>query len=363
MKRISIFVLIIVLIAFLIPTTALAKEAFDDKVIFGGTFTLESDETHNGNIVVFGGSVTLESDSTVNGDVVLIGGTVEVGGKVNGSVVGIGGAVRLNEGADVMGDLYTLGAALRREEGTTVHGQVVNGFNLPDSVTIPDEMNGGSAAETDQPKLTFDASPILDMIWFFFRLFMYAALAVVLMLFLPKQIDRIAEAAITQPVVTAGAGLLTAVLAPLALIAITITIILIPVTIIAIIVLFTAWLIGWISLGTELGRRAAKALNMEWTPVISAGVGTFALFLIFGGFRQLIPCIGFLPHFLISIWGLGAVVMTRFGTHEYSTILKEGEIVEGTTGEVIPEMIIDHIEEEEIKNVDESNKGEDEIVS
>ena len=96
-------------------------------------------ESHEGSLVVFGGAVTIEPDSTVNGDVVLMGGTVEIGGHVNGNVVGIGGAVRLNEAAIVNGDVFTLGAALRREEGAVVNGQVVNGFDLPYSVTIPDD--------------------------------------------------------------------------------------------------------------------------------------------------------------------------------------------------------------------------------
>ena len=56
---------------------------------------------------------------------------------------------------------------------------------------------------------------------------------------------------------------------------------------------------------------------MEWAPAISAGVGTFILFFVFGGFSELIPCIGWIPQTLVGIWGLGAVLMTRFGTQDY----------------------------------------------
>lgn len=325
MKRIQLLIIFILLIKLFIPTQALAKEAFDDKVVFGGTFTLESNEKQDGSLVVFGGAVTLEQNSIVNGDVIVIGGTVEVSGIVNGNVVGIGGAVRLNDGAEVMGDLFTLGATLRREEGTKVLGQVISGLDLPESVTIPEETEGDVDVEENRTTLTVDTTPFLDMIWFLFRLFMVTVLAVILMLFLPKFIERIADAAVSQPVITAGAGLLTAVLAPFALIAITITILLIPVTIITVLVLFAAWLIGWISIGFELGRRISTMVNIEWAPAISAGIGTFILFLLFGGFRYLVPCIGFLPYFIISIWGLGAVLMTRFGTQEYKSIDYEDE--------------------------------------
>ena len=359
MKKIPLILLITFVMALFIPTTVLAKEAFDDKVVFGGTFTLESDEIHDGNLVVFGGAVTIERDSTVNGDVVLIGGTVEVGGKVNGSVVGIGGAVRLNEGADVLGDLFTLGAALRREEGTNVRGQVINGFDFAENVSIPEESHGSDIAPSEPPKVTVDTSPILETIWFFFRLFMYAVIAVILMMFLPKHVDRIANAAVTQPVITSGAGLLTTVLAPFALVALTITIILIPVTLVAILVLFAAWLIGWIAIGTELGRRIAQMMKMEWAPAISAGVGTFILFFVLGGFKELIPCIGLLPHFLISIWGLGAVIMTRFGTQEYASTQDVGTIKE-ISDEGLPETIVEPQEETDGNPEEPSSIGADE---
>ncbi len=63
------------------PSPAYAKELFDDKVVFGGTYTLESGQTLDGNLVIFGGAVTTEADSTVNGDVALLGGVAEIGGN------------------------------------------------------------------------------------------------------------------------------------------------------------------------------------------------------------------------------------------------------------------------------------------
>jgi hypothetical protein len=323
MKRYKTFTFIILMFSLLWPTTAFAKEAFDDKVVVGGTYTLESDETHDGSLVVFGGAVTIEQGSTVNGDVVLIGGTVEIGGYVNGSVVGIGGAVRLNEDAYVNGDLFTLGASLRREEGARVYGQVINGIDVPSGITIPNAVDGGDFVPPIPPKtstLIVNPNPVLEFIWFFFRIFLYAALAVIIMMFLPVHVERVSRAALTQPLITGGAGLLTLLLAPLALIVITITIILIPVTIIAVILLFVAWFIGWVALGLEVGRRFAKAVNIELAPAISAGVGTLSLFFVFGGLRELIPCIGLVPYGLIGLWGLGAVLMTRFGTQDYSSI-------------------------------------------
>jgi hypothetical protein len=352
MKPKKIIVFAVLIAALLWPTAAFARENFDDRVIMGGTLTLESGETHQGSLVIFGGAVTTEPESIVNGDVVLIGGTVEIGGTVNGNVVGIGGAVRLTETAAVNGDVATVGAALRREDGALVTGQIVNGINIPfSSPTIED----GQIAPLEipdvpqPPRVTVSANPFVKIIWFFFRTFLYAALAVLVLIFLPKHVDRVAEAALSQPVITAGAGLLTAVLAPLALIVITITIILIPVTILTVIVLAAAWLFGWVALGLEIGRRIAKAINVELAPAIAAGIGTFILLFVLGGFRELIACVGWLPQTLVGLWGLGAVLMTRFGTQHYP--INGQEVVESP-----PEQLSNAAEEEEPKALGSSEE-------
>ena len=314
------------------PSPAYAKGLFDDKVVFGGTYTLESGQTLDGNLVIFGGAVTTEADSTVTGDIALIGGVAEIGGEVQGNMVGIGGAVQLTSSAVVNGDLVTIGATLSRAEGAQVYGQIVNGIGIPfsldvpgSSITIP-EIPGESIESvvpnvpqvSQIPGINVSFNPLLDMMWFFFRTFMFALLAVLVVIFFDKSTERVSRAAVEQPAITTGAGLLTAFLSPLALIAMTITIILIPVTLITIFALVVAWLFGWISIGLEVGKRIAKLFNTEWAPAVSAGIGTFILFLVLGGISELIPCVGWLPLVLVGLWGLGAVIMTRFGTQEYN---------------------------------------------
>ncbi len=341
------------------PSPAYAKGLCDDKVVFGGTFTLESGQSLDGDLVIFGGAVTTEADSTVNGDIVLIGGVVEVGGTVNGSLIGIGGAVQLREAAVVNGDLVTIGATLSREEGARINGDVVSGMGFPFVFGVP----SGPITEIPEipeipempvipvipqiphtPGIGFSFNPLLDMMWFFFRTFMFALLAVLVVLFFDRSTVRVAKAAIDQPLITAGAGFLTAILTPMALIALTLTIILIPVTILAVLVLIVAWLFGWIAVGLEVGRRIAQLFNVEWAPAISAGVGSFILFLVLGGFAELIPCVGWLPQFLVGLWGLGAVIMTRFGTQDYAPV----SAAAGTPVVVdadLPEVVVPQLEE------------------
>jgi len=361
MKRFVNYVLLILLVLTILwPSTAYAKEPYkhllDDKVVFGGSFTLESGQSLDGNLVIFGGAVNTEPTSTVNGDIVLLGGVAEVGGTVNGNFVGIGGAVQLTSEAVVNGDLVTIGATLSRDEGARVNGQIVDGMGIPFTFDIPS--NGDVPGMPDlptipnvptipqTPRINVSFNPLLDMLWFFFRTFMWALLAVLVVIFFAKPTELVAKTAITQPLITGGAGLLTAVLTPFALIALTLTIILIPVTLIATLVLLVAWMFGWVALGLEIGRRIAKLFNAEWAPAVAAGVGTFILSLVLGGFSQLVPCVGWIPQVLVGIWGLGAVVMTRFGTQSYPLDAVDGEVASVVVDADLPAVVVPQLSEE-----------------
>jgi hypothetical protein len=82
------------------------------------------------------------------------------------------------------------------------------------------------------------------------------------------------------------------------------------------VVLVAAWVLGMIAMGLEVGNRLSEATNQEFQPVVAAGLGTLILSLVVNGIG-LIPCIGWVVPFLVGIIGTGAVLMSRFGGHEY----------------------------------------------
>ena len=68
MKKLQTFLVMLVIFCLLaVPGTAFAKSinapTMDDKVVFGGSFTLESGETLNGSLIVLGGVVLLDEGS------------------------------------------------------------------------------------------------------------------------------------------------------------------------------------------------------------------------------------------------------------------------------------------------------------
>jgi hypothetical protein len=99
---------------------------------------------------------------------------------------------------------------------------------------------------------------------------------------------------------------------------------LIPAALVAIVALVVAGAFGWITIGYEIGLRFTKAIHQEWHPALSAGLGTFALSLIAAALTGIpvLNCVGWLIPFLLGVAGLGAVIMTRFGTQAVAPVVK-----------------------------------------
>jgi len=315
MKNITrILILVLVLTAVLIPTTATASGFSDDKVIFGGNYTLDSGETLNGDLVVFGGNVILETSSTVNGDAVVMGGNVTSDGTINGNLVALGGLVELQSEARVNGDLMVLGSSFEQAPGSYVSGNIVTEENVPFDFNLPNDIG---LFEGDFPVFQFRELPFVSASWFFFQVLIWTGLAILIALFIQNQASVVNRAAFGQPVMSIVVGLGIAFVGPLVLIALLLTILLSPVSLLGVLALVAAWVFGLVSLSIEIGKKLAEALNQSWATPILAGVGMFILSLLFNGFQHIVPCVGFLPKFVLGLWVTGAVALTRFGTKEY----------------------------------------------
>jgi hypothetical protein len=179
---------------------------------------------------------------------------------------------------------------------------------VPNVPNVPDAPN-----PPDVSDFNFDFNPFwtaANVIW---RALAVAAIGMLLTLFLQPQLERVADAVIRQPVLAGSFGLLAAVVTPLAILIMVVTLIMIPVAIVVAMLVPLAWLFGMVALGQEVGDRFTKAINQIWSPVFSTGFGTFLLVFV-TGFIGLIPCIGWLLAFIVTLFALGGVAMTWFGT-------------------------------------------------
>lgn len=322
--------IILVLALLILPTsTVFAQSPGGDVFLFGQNYTLAGGDTLNGSLAVIGGNAMIEEEANIHGDVVLVGGNLTINGDVDGDValvggnmtisgtidgniVIVGGQVLLTETAFVDGDIATIGGSIQKEPGAEVSGNVTN--NAPPVINVPDVPNVPNVQNPPgTPNINVNLNPLREIIGVFARALAVAAIGMLLTLFLQPQLDRVAGAIVTQPLVAGGYGLLAVIVVPTAIVVMTITIILIPIALLAMLVLPLAWLLGMVALGQEVGDRFTKAINQTWAPVLATGFGTFLLLLVVG-LVGMIPCLGWLASFLATLAAIGGAVMTWFGT-------------------------------------------------
>jgi len=308
---ISILLLTLVLPVFSARAQPAQEITTGSKLVLGGVYVLEEGQTLDGDLFILGGNANLNSGSTVDGDVAMLGGNLKADGKITGDVIALGGVVQMSKSTTVGGDVNVLGGNIQGEGQATITGDI----NSDASATLPVIVPGGFHLRAPNIDLSFN--PVWDFLWLLFQSFLWAALAVLVALFAPKPTRRVGEAVTGQPLISGGLGLLTAVVAPLVLIVVSLTIIGIPVALLTALALIVTWAFGMIAIGTEVGERLAKTGKADWALPVSAALGTFLLTLIVNGVGKVVPCVGWLLPFLVGLVGLGAVLLTRFGSHRY----------------------------------------------
>ncbi len=291
----------------LIPTGARAASPNDDEVVLGGSYTLTSGQTLQGNLLVFGGTATIEDGAHVTGDVTLFGGSVVIEGEVDGDISATGGSLTLGSQALIHGDANLFGVSIDQEEGAQILGEV----NIEGETTRPRILQDSLAGRM--------IARILDMLWSVFLWFAFSALAVLIVIFAPNPVSRVAQTLVNQPAMSALVGLLTLVVAIPVLLIVAITIILSPISFLGVLVLGMATIFGWISLGLETGHRLARTFHQEWAPAVAAGLGTFLLTFVAFSLKFIFSwlCIGWIFPTVVGLVGLGAVVLSQFGKRVY----------------------------------------------
>jgi hypothetical protein len=324
MKRIATALALALVAVLSFPSTAMAGGMLEGKVVFGQDFTLASGETLYGDLLVLGGNARLEPESHITGDVALLGGNVQSSGEIDGDIVLLGGNLDLRAQAVVHGDVMLLGGNIQQEEGALIEGETVSWSDY----NIPFDFHWGDLRVLPIRFGLFSAP--VKILLYFFRSFMMAALAVLVVMFWPEPTKRVGQATVGQALISAGIGLLTVIVAPLVLLVLVITIIGIPVAAIVTLALIVAAIYGWIGLGLEVGRRLAEVSKWDLHPAAAAGLGTFIFSLVVNGIG-FIPCVGWLAPFIVVLLSIGAVILTRFGTQAYSlkkTTPSKPEVIE-----------------------------------
>ncbi|HID86637.1 MAG TPA: polymer-forming cytoskeletal protein [Anaerolineae bacterium] len=306
MKK-TFYAFLIALLLALSVTPAFAQVEDDEgRVVFGQDVTIQAGEEVEGDLVVFDGDVVIEEGGKVDGDLVAIGGDVEVAGEVDGDLAAIGGNVRLAATAIVDGDLAVIGGRLHREEGAVVEGQAFEGFAF-----------GRFFVGAPPPTLRVRRNVLLDLFLRFLQTVVVTialvALALLVVLFLPQQTQLVSQTALAQALPSLGVGFLTVLVVSVLVPLLTIICVGIPAAFLLVLALVAAGLFGWIAVGLLVGEKILEALKVEESlPLVAVAIGVLLI-----SFLGTVPCIGWVVALFGGLLGLGAVVLTRFGTQVY----------------------------------------------
>jgi len=306
-----------VILALLLSPPVLAQGGEGGRVTFGQDITVRSGENINGDLVAFGGSVTIDPDGQVRGNVVSFGGNIDIGGRVDGDVISFGGSLVLRSGAYVAGNaLATNGVS--RSPGAVVRGQV---GDMRGGMTVP-----ALPSAPAQPRLWWPgwgpgwpwgsgAFDLLSSIWrSIIGTLTMLALGIIIVLLIPRATHTMGHAFVAFAGQSLATGLLTWLVAALAVPLLIIICIGIPVAVLGVAALAIATGLGWIVAGLVLGERLLDALNhADHQPVLAVVVGLLVLAVL-----SAVPCLGILVTILVATWGLGAVILTRCGTTPYA---------------------------------------------
>lgn len=298
------------ILLFAAPQPAAAAGALEGTIIVGRSFTLESGQTLQGDLVVVGGSAFVEESAVVDGSIVLVGSSLTVQGEVRGDVAAVFSNLVLGEAAYLKGSLNMVGCALERAAGARIAGQINTDAGL--TVEGPEIVVPSRPFPAPRlPEVTLNFHPLRGL-W---NSLAWAFLAMLAMLFLAPQSGRVGRTLVHQPLTAGGVGLLVAFLTPFALI---LLLVVFPVSFLLAVAVVVAAAFGWISLGYEVGRRFTQAIRREWHPSFTAGLGTFALTLLSVLLTSVpvLNCVGWLVPTLLGLAAFGATIMTRFGTRE-----------------------------------------------
>lgn len=327
--------LLILMLTWAAPAFAQEGHERPGQVIVGSDLRLEPGDVITGDVVIFGGNLRMAEGSRIEGDVVVFGGRGDINGQLEGDAAFIGGNANLGPAARVEGDVASVGGTVLMEDGAYVRGQVIETSRfdlgripLPPIRPIPPQL------ELDRG---FDFQPanqflriVLASVRGLVTALVISAIGLLVLLFLPEHSQTVGRTIRHAAPVSFLIGLLTLVVGTLALLLLIVTCCLLPVGLLLALALILATLFGWIVVGYLLGGRILKAIQKdkaEPTPVASALVGIFVVTLVQQGMMALrfVPCLGFffwllgaLLWLLIACTGLGAVVLTRFGTQAYN---------------------------------------------
>ncbi len=271
------------------------------------------------DVVQFGDDIIIEAGEIVEGDVVTVLGSIVIDGMVDGDVVAVGGGITVGPEGEIDGDAVAVGGRVTKEPGGIIRGETVS-------------IGTGAGYPLGLHRGPFFAGNFFSRGGRLFILVMWTILLVVLglvvMAVARRPVERVCELSRKEAFKMGLIGLLVEVLIMPAMALLCVTVIGIPVAIFVIPLLLTlALLLAYVGVGYAIGERIGNGHGRS--PYGSMVIGLLilqglwivgALIGLPGGGLGLvgttIRVIGYAVIYVAATVGLGAVIMSKFGTKD-----------------------------------------------
>lgn len=275
-------------------------------MIFAGNALAQTDiNINNNNLIRFGGSITVPENQTVE-NAIAFGGSVTVSpsAKVVDTAIAFGGDVILKEGAQVEGDAYSFGGEIIQEPGAIVSGE---------KATFSDRH--GMMYGSGRGRSSFFAHYFFSAIFRVSAAIVATILGLIILQASPPFLPNLATKLRQYSGLTALWGLGAIVSFVFAIVFLAITLIGIPLIPLLSLTLVITALVGSLGVALFVGQWVFRKREGSLQQQFLVGLAIMTAL-------TLIPFFGGLVVFLINLFGLGVILLWKFGT-EKSEIVTE----------------------------------------
>ncbi|MCE5260000.1 MAG: polymer-forming cytoskeletal protein [Chloroflexi bacterium] len=288
----------------LLAAPALA-EGSEPITVVGQDYIVDDGNVVNSDLVVVGGNLTLQPESQVNGQIAVTGGDVTAAGTINGNLVVIGGHVQLSSSATVNGDIISSGS-VEKADDAVINGRIISGLDAAaDSRFTNRLLSLGHITDRHLP----GAARVLGTIAL---VVLYVLLNILVYYVATRNVLKITQIVRRSWLPSLGAGLLTALVCVVLVPILVVICIGIPVAVVLVIALFVTLMVGSTALTKLIGHQVLAWFKASASPVLEVVCGAGIMALI-----ALVPCVGAIVAAIAGAVGIGATMLSHFGTRDY----------------------------------------------
>ena len=298
---------VLLIAVFAVPSGALARVNFGQKVIIDDGITTNDAVSFGHDVIVYG---------MVTSDAVSFGGdvTVEPGGQIKGDAVSIGGDIFIKEGGVIHGDAVSLGGEVNVSPGGILLGEKVSKDRLAGTRIlkniIPYSLAGlGSLIAKNIFLGPFigifgSAGFLIGIVFLLIKLVISFAIAALINYFFPGKVLRMGDYVQEDFPKALFFGIAILILVPFILLFLIISLIGIPLVPLVLVILFFVYLLGSVGIALWVGRIIPESENRS--QLINVLLGVLVI-----GIAKHIPVAGIFITIAVLASSFGALLLSH----------------------------------------------------